>query len=209
MERSGVVETEAVGPEAAEAALLAHARRQDEAAWEALVRQHQEAVFRLAYLLLGSGATAAEAEDVAQETFVRAYLKLGQFEDGRPLRPWLLAIAANLARNRRRSRGRYWAALQRWWKGVGETKAVESGPERRADLDDRWQAEQLWRAVQQLSPDHQQAVYLRYFLDLSEEEMAATLEVAQGTVKSRLYRARKALRAVIEAEIPALYEEWR
>lgn len=195
-------------PDLLEADLVSRARRQDEAAWVALVQQHQQPVFRLAYLLLGSAATHTEAEDVAQEVFVRAYLKLDQFEDGRPLRPWLLAIAANLARNRRRSRGRYWAALQRWWQRVGQADAVEPAPAQSAALDARWQAKLLWQAVQHLSRDHQIVVYLRYFLDLSEEEMAATLDIAAGTVKSRLYRARQALRAVIESDFAALYEDW-
>ena len=76
----------------------------------ALVRAHQTPVFRLAYLLLGS---ADEAEDVTQETFIRAYRSLGRFDTSRPLRPWLFKIAANLAHNQRRSMGRYLAALGR------------------------------------------------------------------------------------------------
>ncbi len=208
-----MIQAEAEAPEAAaavraEADLLRRARLQDEAAWGALVRRHQEPVFRLAYLLLGSGATPMEAEDVAQETFIRAYVKLHQFQDGRPLRPWLLAIAANLARNRRRSRGRYWAALQRWWQREGQAEAVEPEAAQRAGLHARWQAELLWQAVQRLSRQHQLVIYLRYFLELSEDEMAASLDIAAGTVKSRLFRARRALRAVIESEFSELYAEW-
>lgn len=208
MEDSGIVQTEAAASTSAEATLVKRARKRDQAAWKQLVEEHQEPVFRLTYLMLGAQATVADAEDVAQETFVRAYVKLEQFEDGRPLRPWLLAIAANLTRNRRRSQGRYWAALQRWWRRVGEEDAVEPAPAHHADIDARWQADRLWKAVQRLSPDHQQAVYLRYFLDLSEEQMAAAMDVAQGTVKSRLYRARQALRKLIETEFPELHEEW-
>ena len=74
------------------------------------MREHQQAVFRLAYLLLGD---ADEAEDVAQETFIRAYRALERFDASRPLRPWLLRIASNLASNQRRSIGRYFGALQR------------------------------------------------------------------------------------------------
>src|SRR5690606_7860831 len=98
--------------------------------------------------ILGAQAIVADAEDVAQETFVRAYLKLEQFEDGRPLRPWLLAIAANLARNRRRSQGRYWAALQRWWRRVGQSNAVEPAASHNTNIDARRQADRLWKAVQ-------------------------------------------------------------
>ena len=188
-----------------EAALVARARQGDEAAWTALVRRHQEPVFRLAYLMLGARPDeTAAAEDVTQEAFVNAYLKLDQFEDGRPLRPWLLAIAANLARNRRRSVGRYWAALRRWWEKVQvEKEATTPAEERRDD------ARVLWQAIRRLSADHQQALYLRYFLDMAEAEMAEVLDVAPGTVKSRLYRARQALADVLRDEFPALYEEWR
>ncbi len=66
-----------------EAKLIGRARQGDEAAWEILVRQHQEAAFRLAYLLLGD---ADEAEDVAQETFIRAFRSLDRFDPDRPLR---------------------------------------------------------------------------------------------------------------------------
>lgn len=188
-----------------EAALVARARQGDDAAWTALVRRHQEPLFRLVYLMLGArpGETAA-AEDVTQEAFVNAYLKLDQFEDGRPLRPWLLAIAANLARNRRRSVGRHWAALRRWWEKVQvEKEAATPAEERRDD------ARVLSQAIRRLSVDHQQALYLRYFLELAEAEMAEVLDVAPGTVKSRLYRARQALADVLRDEFPNLYEAWQ
>ena len=66
--------------------LIARARRRDEAAWEALAREHQEAVFRLAYLILGD---PADADDVAQEAFIRAYGALDRFDTSRAVRPWL------------------------------------------------------------------------------------------------------------------------
>ena len=94
----------------AEPDLATRARRGDQAAWDALVREHQQGAFRLAYLFLGN---ASEAEDVAQEAFVRAYRAFDRFDPARPFRPWLLSIVANLARNRRRSLGRYLAAWRR------------------------------------------------------------------------------------------------
>lgn len=190
---------------AVEAAQIARARQGDEAAWTALMQRHQEPIFRLAYLMLGSsGDTAALAEDVAQETFVRAYLNLDQFEDGRPLRPWLLAIAANLARNRKRSIGRYWGALRRWWQAQRVEKAAATPTQ-----DERDDARLLWQAIQQLEPAQQQVLYMRYFLDMAEADMAEALSVAPGTVKSRLYRARQALESVLEEAYPAAYEEWQ
>lgn len=192
-------------PYPADEELVGRARQGNEVAWTAIVRRHQEPVFRLAYLMLGARPeTTAAAEDVAQEAFVRAYLNLDQFETGRPLRPWLLAIAANLARNRRRGVGRYWAALRRWWDVQrAEKEAATPAEERRDD------ATVLWQAMQQLSLDHQQALYLRYYLDMPEAEMAEVLEVAAGTVKSRLYRARQSLAEVLRDDFPSLYEAWR
>jgi RNA polymerase sigma-70 factor (ECF subfamily) len=208
MELSGLLREQMIS-EADEVAhdseLVARARQGDEGAWSALVRCHQQPVFRLAYLMLGDARqTAATAEDITQETFLRAFRKLGQFEEGRPLRPWLLAIAANLARNQRRSIGRYWANVRRWWRANREEPAVAHQTQ-----DDRDDAHLLWQAIQRLSPGHQEVLYLRYFLDMPEEEMAETLTVPAGTVKSRLYRARHALKAVLEDEFSVLVEEWQ
>lgn len=80
-----------------EPTLIRHAANGDAAAWEPLVLAHQQAVFRLSYLLLGD---PDEAEDIAQETFLRAWKYLKRFDSARPLRPWLLSIASNLASNR-------------------------------------------------------------------------------------------------------------
>jgi RNA polymerase sigma-70 factor (ECF subfamily) len=188
-------ERPAADPE--EAALIRRARRRDDAAWERLVGQYGEPVFRLAYLILGD---AADAEDAAQETFIRAYLALDRFDDTRPLRPWLLSIAANLARNRRRSLGRYWGALQRAFQA--EPQRHHPPPERTAAAD----ARRLREAVLRLRPDAQDIVYLRYFLGLSESEAAESLNIPAGTAKSRLSRALAQLRAVIEVDFPDLRE---
>ncbi len=178
--------------------LVERARRGSEDAWVELVREHQQPVFRLVYLLLGD---AEEAEDVAQETFVRAFRALDRFDTSLPLRPWLLAIARNLARNRRRTIGRYLQAVRR---------LIESEPERvvrsEAESLPAWEAETLWLAVRRLSAADQEVIALRYFLDLSEAETAGALGVPVGTVKSRLHRSLLRLRAVVEKEFPALRE---
>ena len=178
-----------------EATLISRAAAGETAAWEPLVLAHQEAVFRLAYLLLGD---PDEAEDVAQETFLRGWNQLDRFDRSRPLRPWLLRIAANLASNRRRFAGRYLTALMRSAQAEPGTPGVE---ERSAE---RLEAEQLWQAVRRLDASDQQIIYLRYFLDLSVAETAETLETAEGTVKSRLHRALERLRNVIQRDFPML-----
>ena len=178
-----------------EADLIRRARAGDEAAYESLMREHQEAVFRLAYLFLGS---AADAEDVAQEVFIKALAALDRFDDSRPLRPWLLSITANCARNRRRAFGRYVAAVRRLI--VPETSIV-------AEVDARIEAQALWQAVRRLSAADQEVIYLRYFLELSVNEAAEAMKVEPGTVKSRLSRALGRLRDVIERDFPLLTEE--
>ncbi|MBN1452995.1 MAG: RNA polymerase sigma factor [Anaerolineales bacterium] len=172
------------------------ARQGDQVAWEALMRTHQEPVFRLAYLLLGD---PDEAEDIAQETFLRAYKALRRFDTERPLRPWLLRIASNLSHNRHRSIGRYLATLMSF---------VQQDPDSikpaTINLEDNSQA--LWQAARKMAKPFQEVIYLRYFLDMSENEMANALDVPTGTVKSRLHRALSKLRGIIERDYPELKE---
>jgi RNA polymerase sigma-70 factor (ECF subfamily) len=182
--------------------LILRARQGDAGAWERLVREHQAAAFRLAYLIVGD---SQEAEDAAQEAFVRAYRSLHRFDQTRPFRPWLLSITANLARNRLRSAARYLGALQRLVRlepagasahGNGVSTAY-AGKER---------SQLLWQAVRRLGEADQEIIYLRYFLEMPESETAQTLQVAPGTVKSRLHRALGRLRQVIERDYPTLRE---
>jgi len=179
-----------------EAELVRDARSGDAAAWESLVRAYQENVFRLAYLFLGD---ADEAEDVAQETFLRAYQALESYDTARPLRPWLLSITANLSRNRRRSLGRYLNSLKRL---VYSEPTTESTIEEQSHQ--RLQSQRLWSAIRRLEPVDQQVIYLRYFLDLPVKETAEVMGVATGTVKSRLNRSMERLRKVISADYPDL-----
>jgi len=182
-----------------ESTLVRHAANGDAAAWEPLVLAHQEAVFRLSYLLLGD---PDDAEDVAQETFLRAWNHLGRFDPTRPLRPWLLSIASNLASNRRRSAGRYFAALTRAFRN--EPTASSASTEEKSAR--HMESSELWKAVQNLSVPDQQIIYLRYFLDLPVTETAEVLRVAEGTVKSRLSRALERLRGIIKQDFPVLAE---
>ena len=180
-----------------ESTLVLRAANGDAAAWESLALAHQQAVFRLAYLLLGD---ADDAEDIAQETFLRAWKYLKRFDSTRPLRPWLLSIAANLSRNRRRSAGRYVSALMRAFRDEPKAIALEEKNSQQTE------ANELWRAVQQLDLPDQQIVYLRYFLDLPVSETADVLQIAEGTVKSRLSRALEKLRKIIHQDFPVLFE---
>jgi RNA polymerase sigma-70 factor (ECF subfamily) len=177
-----------------EADLVRSARGGEDQAWESIVRSHQEPVFRLAYLLLGD---PAEAEDIVQETFIRAMRNLRRFDESRPLSPWLLRIASNLARNRKRSIGRYWKTLQRAASLEPEPLGHDPSTEDNAQL--------LWQAIRSLKHVDQKILYLRYFLAMSEQEMASVLNVPPGTVKSRLHRALGRLRLVVDQGFPELH----
>jgi RNA polymerase sigma factor (sigma-70 family) len=181
-----------------ETELIQRAVQGDLNAWEPLMQAHQEPVFRFAYLFLGD---PDEADDIAQETFLRAWNHLRSFDPARPLRPWLLGICANLARNRKRSAGRYLAALTRAFRFDLQTTA-----DTEENIAKNLDGNQLWRAVQTLKADDQQVIYLRFFLDLSTAEAAQTLDVAEGTIKSRLNRALGRLREIIQTDFPSLSE---
>lgn len=200
-EQTAAVVDERLSAEETEYVLLA--RQGNEAAWEWLMRRYQEPVFRLAYLIVGD---ADDAEDVAQETLVRAYLSLDRFDSTRPLRPWLMQIAANLARNRRRSLGRYWGAIQRFFQASNAHSPLPTADTTGAAVQHRLEADQLWRAVRQLPAGAQDTVYLRYFLGLSEAETAEALQIAPGTVKSRLHRALQRLQTLLDDEYSRLGE---
>lgn len=147
-----------------------------------------------------SWATPDDAEDVAQETFLRAWKHLKRFDSTRPLRPWLLSIASNLASNRRRSAGRYLMALTRAFRDEPAPITIEE------KSSQHMQANDLWKAVQTLKMSDQQIIYLRYFLDLTVSETAEVLQVAEGTVKSRMSRALEKLRNIIQQDFPVLFE---
>jgi RNA polymerase sigma-70 factor (ECF subfamily) len=184
-----------------ESDLIERAAQGDGDAYDALVRQHQDAVFRLAYLITGD---PDDADDVSQETFIRAHRHLNRFDRTRPFRPWLLRIARNLARNRQRAAGRYLAALQRAF-----LMAPRAAASAEAEHAQRWEVQALWDAIRELNPQDQEIIYLRYMLELSVEETADALDIAPGTVKSRLSRALGRLRGIAQEHFPLLVEGWQ
>lgn len=197
MALSGKIEVEDSHTAVDERQWVEGARQGNEADWTHLMQLYQTPVFRLAYLILGD---ASEAEEVAQDVFVRAFLALDRFDAARPLRPWLLQITRNLARNRRRYLGRYWAAIQRWWQH--EPPPLLAVPSDHHEKHE--EAALLWQAIRQLRPSAQEIIYLRYFLEMSEAETAVALNIRPGTVKSRLHRALEQLRKTVERDFPEI-----
>jgi len=159
------------------------------------VRLHQQLAFRTALVL---ARNAADAEEAAQDAFVKAWRALPRFDRTRPFRPWLLAIVANEARNRRRAAGRREAlALRAFAHGAGAEGAPS--PELALLVAERDGA--LAAAVQRLDERDRQVIACRYLLELTEAETAAALGCRVGTVKSRLSRALERLRAQAGTEV--------
>ena len=179
--------------------LIAAAQHDDPGAFEELVRRYQEAAFRAAFLVLRD---ADEAQDAAQEGFVKAYKALNRFRRGHEFRPWLLRIVVNQSLTTLRSRRRGAAAAERL--AVRDQALPHTIDE---TVIDRERARLVWAALDSLREQERVVVYLRYFLNLPERDLAEYLGCAQGTVKSRLHRSLRKLRDVVATKYPQLLAE--
>ncbi len=177
-----------------EADLVRAAQGGDQAAFGEIVRHFQRAVFRVAYALTRN---ASDADDIAQETFVRAYQAIGRFRTGEPLYPWLSRITVNLAYSLHRLRRRRPEASIEPLVEAGRQWPVEDDPLRH--VAERERDRQIGEAFAGLTPEHQAVLALRVVEEMSYEEIARTLGVPVGTVMSRLSRARADLRARLRA----------
>ena len=182
-----------------ESDLIERARRGDVSAFESLVRAYQAIAFRTAWIASGG---ADDAEDAAQEGFMKAFAALPRFRPDAPFRPWLLTIVANEARNRRRSANRREALALRVPEATAGAPAFEPSPEAAILATERRTA--LLDALQRLSDADREVISFRYLLELSEAEAAAALGIPVGTAKSRLSRALDRLRVVMaDPEAPS------
>jgi len=182
-----------------DADVLARVRRGDRDAYAELVRRHAPMALRTASVL-GAGS---DAEDVVQESFVKAYAALAQFREGAAFRPWLLQIVSNETRNLHRAAGRRASRERSAWERSEPllVAAAVDDPERAALSRER--RAQLVRGLGRLSVVHRQVVTCRYLLDLDEAETAIVLGWPRGTVKSRLHRALRQLSQTLEPLAPA------
>lgn len=169
-----------------DAELIERAKEGDTSSYEQLVRRYQDVAIRTAHLIAGS----AEAEDAAQEAFIKAFYALKRFRAGAPFRPWLLKIVGNEARNRRKSSKRRLELLNQISGGTSGGAA----PSPEAATLQRESDDEVFAAVLRLTHKDQLLIGCRYFLELSEEETAHLLRIPKGTVKSRSSRALGRLR---------------
>ncbi len=169
---------------ATERSLTQLAAQGDQNAFGELVQLHQSAVFNVAYRMLGN---RQDAEDAAQEAFVRAYNAFDTFDTGRPILPWLKKIVTNLCIN--------WIKAHRptlsLENGLPPPKEPKPGPE--AQTANRERDAQIRAAILSLPLRYRAAIELRHFQELSYEEIAEMLDKPLSTVKSDLFRARKLL----------------
>jgi RNA polymerase sigma-70 factor, ECF subfamily len=180
---------------APERELVASCRTGDPEAFAQLVRLHEAMVLNLAARLLGQ---AEEARDVAQEVFLQVYKRLGAFEGRSSLKTWIYRIVVNQCHNRRR----FWQRRRRdRERPLDEAVLVALPPGTRNAGSNPFEetlrherARQVQRALLQLRFEHRSVLVLRELEGLSCEDVAAALGVPEGTVKSRLSRAREALR---------------
>lgn len=176
--------------ELSDAALVARARAGDTTAFGALVSRYQVAALRLAAAI---GGSPNEAADIAQEALVKAYRSLDKLADADVVRSWLMRIVANEAKNHLRGRDRRRLREERFGGWV-----VNAPIDPEDAVLDHDAARNLAAALGRIPPRCREVLAYRYFAALSEREIAAALNVAPGTVKSRTARALERLRKEME-----------
>jgi RNA polymerase sigma-70 factor (ECF subfamily) len=171
-----------------ERSLIAAAKRGDARAYETLVRPYEGVAWRTALVILRD---ATDAEDAVQSALLKAWQHLARFRDDSPFRPWLLRIVANEAKNVRVARQR----------GRDRTTNVDDQPSvaaREPDVLDTLvvaeRSRDLVARINRLPLPDREILHLKYTLELTEPEIAGVLDIARGTVKSRLSRAIERLR---------------
>ncbi len=171
---------------------VTRARHGDESAFSQLVEAYQRPVFNLCYRMLGD---AAEAEDAAQETFIRAYTRLASYDPSRKFSSWILAIASHYCIDRLRQRRMGLVAWDELPPGNWLSDTQAKPEEVVLDRETRRQVRDL---LNSLPPDYRAVVALRYWHELSYEEIAETLHTTVAAIKSRLFRARQMMVSRVE-----------
>lgn len=171
----------------AEALLVSKAQQGDDEAFTQLVETYQVPVYRLCYRMLGGNVH--DAEDAAQETFLRAYKALRRYDSKRSFATWLLSIAAHHCIDITRKRRMKLVSLETF---TGQTiPDAHPLPEKVAFQNERQR--EVQSLLETLSPTDRAAVVLYYWYDYSYQEIAETLSLTVSAVKSRLHRARRRL----------------
>ena len=181
-------------------------KSRDERAFIELVEAYEQRVFRLVYRMLGR---RDEAEDMAQEVFVQVFKAISQFRGDSKLSTWVYRIAVNLCKNRAKYLARRYADAQDELEPIADrsqlhqAKGVTYGDVARPDhMVEGYQVEDIvHQAIADLEPDFREVLVLRDVEDLSYDEIGDITGLAEGTVKSRIHRARAMLKVAVEEQL--------
>jgi RNA polymerase sigma-70 factor, ECF subfamily len=168
-------------------------------AFTQLVETYQRPVFNLCYRMLGD---AQEAEDAAQETFWRAYQGMKKYDPSRSFATWLLSIAAHYCIDQQRKRKLPMVDIDI----LPEEDAPDPSPNPERIISKQMENKALHKLLDKLQPQDRAAIILRYWYEMSEEEIASTLRLSTSAVKSRLFRARRQLADEYQTSAPAALE---
>lgn len=193
-------------------------------AFEEIVEIYQQRVFSIIYRLVRN---KEEAEDLSQETFLKCYQNLNRYDQNRPFAPWLYRIATNLALSKLRRQQKFrFVPWDSCFNRISETIALETKPcgfsitPRNNEHSVSKEPELVWEeeenkkevvsALKKLKPIDQTIIILRYFEDLSYDEIAFILKMSRNNVEVRIHRARKRLRKILTANsIPVCIEDMK
>ena len=161
---------------------------------ESLVLRYQPKAVHVAFLITHDEGLA---QDIVQDTFVRLYQRIRQFDEGRPFEPYLMRSVVNAALNAMRGHARFTSLDD-------DASEVENLLDRAASIESQVEVTQLQQeilnALSRLPPRQRAAIVQRYYLEMSEQEMAQALDIAPGTIKWLLNAARARLRRLLGAE---------
>jgi RNA polymerase sigma-70 factor (ECF subfamily) len=168
--------------------LIQRARRGETEAFGELVTRYQTSVFNVCYRILHA---RAEAEDMAQESFIRAHERLSTFDEERPFGPWIRRVAANVCLNHLES--------QHVTTELNEERDADQSQQPETQAEARERSEQIRYALASLPPHYRIVIELRHYQEMSYDEIAAELNIPVSDVKSHLFRARKLLAEKLHA----------
>jgi RNA polymerase sigma-70 factor, ECF subfamily len=175
-------------------------KRGDVGGLEALVKKHQTRALRAAYLIVRDRALA---EDVVQEAFLMAYEKIGRFDETRPFTPWFMRTIVNDAVKTASGRER---SVPFEEEGDLAARIADSGPGPQGLAEEAEERRRVWAALEKLPPAQRAAVVQRYYLGMSEAEMAEGGASPPGTIKWRLHAARRRLSKLLRPRFRAQEE---
>lgn len=170
----------------------------DQDAFAEIVYTFQDAVYNLCYRMLSDHV---EAEDAAQEAFLKAYHHLDRYDETRPFKTWLLSIASNHCIDRLRKRRMTWVSIDEPTPATLALSSSDPQPEQAALHNEA--SRQMQALLDELEPDYRAAVVLRYWYDYSYTEIADITGSTESAIKSRLYRARQLLAEKLQNQQPA------